>query len=310
MADTILFFREPLPPHSPPGPVYRLADRRLITECRLSGLEPFKICSGAGQAQATEPDSVVAWETGGESYTVAGWIGGETRAVRCRIAPQGRRFDIEGMGSCWIAVDGSSAVWRGSAVDRSENLLTEAVLAAVIQALALQNVFCLHASAVAVNDAAVAFIAESGSGKSTLAAFLDADQGNDWLRLADDALPAEMSSSTPHALPHFPQLKLPPAAQWPLAKPGRVALKAIYCLEPVKLPSSRPDIQPLSRQAATLALIQQTHAARLFDARLLQAHLDFCAQLTARIPVQRLLYPHDYAALPRVRDVIQADLED
>lgn len=39
-----------------------------------------------------------------------------------------------------------------------------------------------------------------------------------------------------------------------------------------------------------------------------QAHLDFCAQLAARIPVKRLLYPHDYAALPRVRNVIQADL--
>ncbi len=309
MVDTILFFREPLPPHSPHGPVYRLADRKLITECRLSGLEPFQMCSDAGQVQTSGPDSVIAGETGGESYTVAGWIGGETRAVRCWIAPQGRRFDIEGMGSCWIAADGSSAVWRGPAAEISESLLTEALLAAVVQALALQNVFCLHASAVAVNDAAVAFIAESGSGKSTLAAFLDADQGNDWLRLADDALPAEITpSSTAYALPHFPQLKLPPAAQWPLAKPGRVALRAIYCLEPSKLSSSRPCIQPLSRQAATLALIQQTHAARLFDARLLQAHLDFCAQLTARIPVKRLLYPHDYAALLRVRDVIQADL--
>jgi hypothetical protein len=308
MADTILLFRE-LPPHSPPGPAYRLADRRLITECQLSGLEPFKVCSDVGQAQVSGPDSVIAWETGGESYTVAGWIGGETRTFRCRIAPQGRRLDIEGMGSCWIAANGSSAVWRGSAVDMSENLLTEAVLAAMVQALALQNVFCLHASAVTVHDAAVAFIAESGSGKSTLAAFLDSDRGNDWLRMADDALPAELSSSTPHVLPHFPQLKLPPEAQWPLAKPGRVALKAIYCLEPVPPASSRPQIQPLSRKAATLALIQQTHAARLFDARLLQAHLDFCAQVAARIPVKRLIYPHDHALLPRVRDVIQADLE-
>ena len=308
MADTILFFREPLPPHSPHGPVYRLADRRLITECRLSGLEPFQMCSDAGQVQTSGPDSVIAWETGGEPYTVAGWIGGETRTVRCWIAPQGHRFDIEGMGSCWIAADGSFAVWRGSAADQSENLLAEAVLAAVVQALALQNVFCLHASAVAVHDAAVAFIAESGSGKSTLAAFLDADRSNDWRRMADDALPAEITPSTAGALPHFPQLKLPPDAQWPLQKPGRMALRAIYCLEPSKLSSSRPCIQPLSRQTATLALIQQTHAARLFDARLLQAHLNFCAQLTARIPVKRLLYPHDYAALPRVRDVIQADL--
>lgn len=311
MADTILFFCEPLPPHSPRGPVYRLADRRLITECRLSGLEPFQVCANAGHAQPSGLDSFVGWDNSGDSRTVAGLVGGENRTIRFCSSPWGYLLDIEGIGNFWIAADGSSAVWRtNSAVGMSETLLAEALLGPVIVlALALQNVFCLHASAVAVHDTAVAFIAESGSGKSTLAAFLGADRSNDWLRMADDALPAEITPSTAGVLPHFPQLKLPPDAQWPLQKPGRVALKAVYCLEPVKLPSSRPDIQPLSRQAATLALIQQTHAARLFDARLLQAHLDFCTQLTARSPVKRLLYPHDYAALPWVRDVIRADLE-
>ena len=37
----------------------------------------------------------------------------------------------------------------------------------------------------------------------------------------------------------------------------------------------------LSRKVATLALIQQAYAARIFDACLLQAHLSFCAQLTS-----------------------------
>ncbi len=309
MTDSILLFRE-LPSYGPPGPVYHLADRRLVTECRLPDLEPFKLRSDGGHTQVGRTDLAIAWETAGESYTVAGWIGGETRAVLCRITPQSRRLDIEGMGSCWIAADGSYAAWRGAIAEISESLLTEVLLAAMVQGLALQNVFCLHASAVAVDDeTAIAFIAQSGSGKSTLAAFLDAASDTDWLRLADDALPAEITPSTAEVLPHFPQLKLPPHAQWPQAKPGRIALKAVYCLEPSQSASSSgPCIQPLSRQTATLALIQQTHAACLFDAHLLQAHLDFCAQLTARIPVKRLLYPHDYAVLPQVGNAIRADL--
>jgi hypothetical protein len=63
MANTILLFRE-LTLHSPHGPVYRLANRRLITECQLSGLEPFKLRGDVGQAQVSGPNSVIAGSLG------------------------------------------------------------------------------------------------------------------------------------------------------------------------------------------------------------------------------------------------------
>ena len=56
------------------------------------------------------------------------------------------------------------------------------------------------------------------------------------------------------------------------------------------------------------ALIRHTVAARLFDKPLLAAHLDFCAEAAARIPVWRLAYPHRRDVLPQVRDAIRRSL--
>ena len=64
----------------------------------------------------------------------------------------------------------------------------------------------------------------------------------------------------------------------------------------------------VSRREATLALARHSVASRLFDRDLLARHLEFCAQAAALIPVRRLSYPREYALLPRVREVIEADV--
>lgn len=166
---------------------------------------------------------------------------------------------------------------------------------ALVLALALQGVFCLHASAVVAGDRLVAFLGESGRGKSTLAAYL----ARDWRRLADDMLPLAAGKTAPAlaCLP-FPQ-PLADLVEISAAMP----LSAAYVLDDGEL-----SLQTLPPAAATLALARHTVAARLFPPNLLAHHFSFCAQLAAAIPVKSLRYRRCYTALPAVRQAIAADL--
>jgi hypothetical protein len=88
--------------------------------------------------------------------------------------------------------------------------------------------------------------------------------------------------------------------------PEAVALGAIYQLAGSAGPD--PRTTRLAVQEATLALVRHTVAARLFDRDLLAAHLTFCAQVAATVPVKRLDYRRSFADLPLVGRAIAADL--
>ncbi|MEO8197675.1 MAG: hypothetical protein ABI689_13250, partial [Thermoanaerobaculia bacterium] len=93
--------------------------------------------------------------------------------------------------------------------------ITRALGAPLAVALALREIYLLHASALAgVDGPVVALSVESGGGKSTLAAAAAAHPELGLRRVADDQLPVRLGRS-PAALPHFPQMKLPAADQYP-----------------------------------------------------------------------------------------------
>ncbi len=178
----------------------------------------------------------------------------------------------------------------------------------------------IHASAVAVDGKAAAFIGHKGWGKSTLAATL---YGQGHRLLTDDVGSFDLDEVRgPLIDPGFPMFKLwPDAAASSLGDdPATLPLigaqfekrarraDAGFSLEPVALGAlyvladgSDVTIEPLSSPEATLQLITHSFIARLGTPGLhgsaAARHLKQCAQVARRVPCYRLARPRSAALL-------------
>lgn len=301
-----------------PPRTYRLAGCHLRATASLPGLEPFEARAvdipdhipdqGESESRSIEPQSVEPRCV----YGGPGEIGGARRRVECWWSGEGYRLEIAGAGAFAVAAGGTDlrCLQVDSRATRGE--LVEVLLGPVLLlALAQRGIFCLHAGAVAAGARAVAFAGASGAGKSTLAAALA--RRPPFRRLADDLLPVALEAGGAVALPHFPQLKLP-AAEQPAGEDERLELAAVYLLAAEAKGGADAGLAQvascdLAGRRGALALVAQTAAARLFAPPLLAAHLSFCGDLAARIPVRRLAYPRRAEALPRVAEEIRRELE-
>lgn len=239
-------------------------------------------------------------------YDGPGWLAGSWRRVRCWAGNGHYRLVVEPAirvvihgGGGWIHLDDDLA--PGPTALAEEVLLGPALSLA----LAIRNTWLLHASAARGGGRVLAFIGRSGLGKSTLAAFLHQQPG--WQRLADDVLPVRGGPEGLQALPRFPQLKLPLSDQPGAMAPSELPLQAIYLLA-----AARADapvvLEPLCGRTAVLALLAHTAAARLFDRRLLEQHLAFCAHVALQTPMRLLRYPRRVEMLSQVQQVLEQDL--
>jgi hypothetical protein len=199
-----------------------------------------------------------------------------------------------------------------------------------------QGIPALHASAVVVDDRAVAFLSTGGGGKSSSAVTL-MQAGHPLL--ADDIVPVERSGEAFVGRPGYPQMRM-----WPeqaehflgnyedlgIVYPGytkrRVPVEesglGSFCdvsrpLACLYLPErrevadfgTRTEITPVPRREALMALIAHTFVPHLVEAMGLQARrLGFFAEMTSRVPVHRIVYPSGLEHLPRVRRAILEDL--
>lgn len=186
----------------------------------------------------------------------------------------------------------------------------------------------LHASAVAIDGQAVAFLGNKGWGKSTTTAALH-DRGHPLI--ADDFLAVDLSSGErPDVAPGFPQLKLyADAAEAALgddpemlptlhplfAEKARrtdngfslssLPLQAIYILER----GPRLCIEAVSPREALLAL-----SCHIFERQLVTneedapAHFRRRAQLAGCVPLRRLKRKAALDALPDVARVVEEDV--
>jgi hypothetical protein len=192
----------------------------------------------------------------------------------------------------------------------------------------------LHATVVTVNDEAVAFLGESGAGKSTLATCFLADGHS---MLTDDLLVLQQSADGFVAYPGPPRIKLLPdvaeyllggtavgvrmnpdttklilplgPAQWSSSpKP----LRAIYVLEPPNENNrtERPQIEPLSRRAAFMALVRNAFNYVVVDAHRLERQLTKMTSLAMAMPIKRLQYPRGLDCFPFLREAILSDLKN
>ena len=209
------------------------------------------------------------------------------------------------------------------------HLLFDHVLPAITSG---ERRFGLHASAVAIRGAAVAFLGRSGLGKSTLAAAFG-------LRgapiVTDDCLILDLSRTRVVAVPTYPLLRLwreaidrIGASGWRPAQAAQSASKLRLGLDNVAgvrfrrrpLPLGRlyllqrgrgtapPRIVPLSGRQSYIELVKFRLRLDPRDPIALRRECDQLAQIARAVPLAQLQIPSDFAALPDVQGAILADI--
>lgn len=285
---------------------YEVAGQRIVIDPPLPELELYACDLPAPPAAADAPKAASRRVFSGEAP-----LGSSRPWIDCEWRGDGYRLAIAGAGRFTVSIGGDRIV--GARGNHAEGYVEAMLGPALILALALRGVWCLHASAVAVDGGAdggvdggvVAFVGESGAGKSTLARELPKLGERAYQRVADDILPLAIEAGRACVLPRFPQLKCPSDAQPGLALPPSLPLAAVYLLGPE---ASEVTAEPLAGTEAALALVRHTVASRLFTPELLSHHMDFCAAVTARIPVRRLLYRRRMGELSRVEKCLRRAL--
>jgi hypothetical protein len=238
----------------------------------------------------------------------------------------------EAVGEFIVAADGRRITCRRSEESSMESFHVYMLGQALSFALVKQRFEPLHATAVVVDDCAVAFLGDSGFGKSSLAAcFLEAGHR----LLTDDLLILQESSGRIVAYPGPSRIKLFPAIarRFLGATPSRVAMNAgtdkrilpiderLRCRVPVTIKAlysltaprdacrtKGASIDPLSPREAFVELLKATINRRLVSPRRLSRQFDVMSSLAARIPIRKLSYPRMIECLQEVRALVLSDL--
>jgi hypothetical protein len=199
------------------------------------------------------------------------------------------------------------------------------VFSAVLQQ---RGILGLHASAIALDDGAVAFLGHKGQGKSTIAATFYA-RGH--ALVGDDLVAVDVNAlGHPMVLPGFPQLKLMPEAVTAalgddpkqlrqlvsgyekracIATAGfslaPLPLKRIYVLEE----GEALDIASLKPQDVLLHILGQSYPARIFGQGLQgqEAARNFmqCAAVATQVPAFRLKRPKSLTLLQATAQLLE-----
>jgi hypothetical protein len=191
--------------------------------------------------------------------------------------------------------------------------------------LSQRGLLVLHASAVAIEGRAVAFLGESGHGKSTTAAAFHA-RGHPVV--ADDAVAVQIDDGCPMVYPGFPQLKLWPevaaalgdsAESLPQLRPDlpkrgrdvrhrfageRLPLATLYVLAD----GPRLRVEPLRSSEAIIEVVRHTYAARFLHALGPSGHFRQCAALAQSARARRLHRPRSLDQLPALVSQVETDI--
>lgn len=198
--------------------------------------------------------------------------------------------------------------------------------------LRLRAIPCLHASAVALHQGAVAFLGPPHAGKSTtVAAFAQAG----YPILSDDIVTLVALDGQFMVYPGYPGLRLwpdtaaalfGPAADLPRLVPGeekrylplRAAerlystqpspLAAVYLLGERSAAAATPTIAPVTGHATLMALVTNSALSYLLDSPMRQQEFRIFSQVAAHVPVRRLTAPADLAGLGALVQAILLDV--
>jgi len=199
--------------------------------------------------------------------------------------------------------------------------------------LRLRGVHCLHASAVAFADQAVALLGPAEAGKSTIAAVFAA---RGCPVFSDDLVALEDQGDTFLVQPGYPRLNLWPdsvralygvpdklpqiTAGWEkrfldLTQDGYrfqqvpLPLVAIYLLGENLSAPGPPAVEAVRGRAGLVAVVSNTYVNYLLDGSMRAREFELAGRMVSRIPVRRICARRDSASLSRIPDAILADLE-
>lgn len=196
--------------------------------------------------------------------------------------------------------------------------------------LRLRAVTALHASAVALDNCAVALIGAPGAGKSTIAAAFSV-QG--FQVLSDDIVALEENEKRIIAQPGYPRLNLWSdsvralfgsedalpliTSTWdkrylPLEMGSQFAseplpLRAIYVLRVEESSLTRPLVRPTDGTNAFITLVANTYANYLLDRQMRSHEFEVLSRIVTEIPIRIVHRPSDISACRRICDIIAAD---
>ncbi len=231
-----------------------------------------------------------------------------------------------------ISVDGRKITGLPLAHSSLESFSTYLLGQVLSFALLKQGVEPLHATVIATEDGAIAFIGDSGYGKSSIgAAFLQAG----YRLLTDDLLVLKPDSGRFCAYPGPPRIKLfPEIARAVLGERLKgvpmnpltpkliipldadqhcdtaTPLSAIYALSHPSRVSNceRASIRRLSKRRAFLALLQNTFNTQVVEPERLKRQFALATQLAQSVPIKRLSYPRDLSCLELARAAVLTDI--
>lgn len=197
-------------------------------------------------------------------------------------------------------------------------------------ALRLRGTTCLHASAIALKERAVAFVGPAGSGKSTTAATM-AREG--FSVVSDDIVSVTERGHILYIAPSFPFLSLWPesvdllygspdylprfTADWEKRRlsveQGQVQFqRQPLLLGTVYLFGERtgerdPHVEDIRPQTALLELVANTYATNLLDRAMRAKEFEVLGRLVAGVTLRRLLLPKGAGRPEKLCELIRHD---
>lgn len=230
----------------------------------------------------------------------------------------------------WLDREGTEvwATWPGNLeIEDTATYLLGPVLGILLR---LRGVTCLHASAVAFGETAVAFVGSPGAGKSTTAAAL-ARHGH--AILSDDVVALTERDGSFFVHPAYPYLCLwPESVQSLYGSPDALPrfsanydkryltlgkqelrfaeralpLAAIYILGD-RRGDPAPLVEELAPQKAFLALVADTFATNTLDSGMRAKEFEILARLAPSVPIRALHAHHDASRLPELCDLLDEE---
>ena len=192
----------------------------------------------------------------------------------------------------------------------------------------LRGIVCLHASAIAVGDKAIALLGPAGSGKSTTAAAFS-DRG--YNVLAEDVVTLDDRGDHFFVRPGYPCIRLWPASvkalygsesHLPKLTPNwdkcyldlkeqfhtdPLPLAAIYQLGERRHDTKAPFVDSLDRSEGLLSLIANTYATKLMDKQMRAREFELLTRVLNNVPLRRVTPHADPARIPELCEVILND---
>jgi hypothetical protein len=229
----------------------------------------------------------------------------------------------------WLDRKGTSVWAKCPAASSLEDVATFLLGPVLGLLLRLRGVTCLHASAVAFDDRAVAFVGDEGAGKSTTAAAF-ARRG--YPVLSDDVVAIVERQGGFYVMPAYPYLSLWPDSVKLLYGPKKnlptfsvnwdkrvlslaedrlsfqkkpLPLGAIFILGERNSETAAPVLEVPSAQDCLMSLVANSYATGMLDAEMRAQEFALLGRLLASVPVARIRPHQEPAEISRLCDAIR-----